>query len=50
MLKQFIYELKSEPVVTWVTITGTALAIFLIMTVVMMQEIKTAPYLSLIHI
>ena len=44
MLKQFIYELKSEPVVTWVTITGTALAIFLIMTVVMMQEIKTAPY------
>lgn len=44
MLKQFIYELKSEPVVTWVTITGTALAIFLIMTVVMMQEVKTAPY------
>lgn len=30
--------------VTWVTITGTALAIFLIMTVVMMQEVKTAPY------
>lgn len=26
------------------TITGTALAIFLIMTVVMMQEVKTAPY------
>ncbi|MDE5921525.1 MAG: ABC transporter permease [Paramuribaculum sp.] len=44
MLKQFIYELKSEPVVTWVTIIGTALAIFLIMTVVMMQEVKTAPY------
>ncbi len=44
MFKQFIYELKSEPVVTWVTITGTALAIFLIMTVVMMQEVKTAPY------
>lgn len=44
MLKQFIYELKSEPVVTWVTITGTALAIFLIMTVVMIQEVRTAPY------
>ena len=39
-MKQIIYELKSQPVVSGVSIIGTALAIFLIMVVVMLQPVS----------
>lgn len=43
-MKQIIYELKSQPVVSLVSIIGTALAIFLIMVVVMLQQVKVVPF------
>lgn len=43
-MKQIIYELKSQPVVSGVSIIGTALAIFLIMVVVMLQQVKVVPF------
>lgn len=43
-MKQIIYELKSQPVIAAISVLGTALAIFLIMVVVMLQEVKTAPF------
>ncbi len=44
MLKESIYNLRRQPVISIVTIAGTALSIFLIMVVVMMQQVRTAPY------
>ncbi len=43
-LKQIIFEMRHQPVIGLVTVVGTALAIFLIMVVAMMQEVKTAPF------
>ncbi len=43
-MKQIFNELKSQPVIATVTIAGTALAIFLIMIVVMMQQVKTESF------
>lgn len=37
-------SIRQQPVVSTVSIAGTALAIFLIMIMVMMTEIKTAPF------
>ncbi len=42
--KQAIAALRSQPLVCWVSIAGTALAIFMIMVVVMIEEIQVAPY------
>ncbi len=42
-MKQIIYEIKSQPLIAAVTVIGTALAIFLIMVVVMMQQVKVIP-------
>lgn len=42
-MKQIINELKSQPVIAWVTVIGTALAIFLIMVVVMLNQVSTVP-------
>lgn len=38
------FHMKHQPVLSLVTIAGTALSIFLIMVVVMMQDVLTAPY------
>lgn len=38
-LIQIIYDMRTQPVIAWVTVIGTALSIFLIMTVVMMQQV-----------
>lgn len=38
--KQIIYELKNQKMMTWVSISGTALAIFLIMTIFMADRLK----------
>lgn len=43
-MKQIIYDIKSQPVIATVSLVGTALAIFLIMVVVMLQQVKTAGY------
>lgn len=42
--KQAVAALRSQPLVCWVSIAGTALAIFMIMVVVMIEEIQVAPY------
>ena len=48
MIKQYITQalaqLRQQPIISAVSIIGTALAIFLIMLVVMMQQVKTAPF------
>lgn len=38
--KQILYELKTQKMVTWISISGTALAIFLIMVLFMSQRLK----------
>lgn len=43
-LKQTWASIRQQPVVSGVSVAGTALAIFLIMIVVMMQEIEIVPY------
>ena len=43
-LKQAWASLRQQPVVSIVSVIGTALAIFLIMVVVMIDELKTAPF------
>lgn len=48
MIKQYFQQawaqLKQQPLISAVSIAGTALAIFLIMLVVMMQQVKVAPF------
>ena len=48
MIKQYIAQawaqLRQQPMMSAVSIAGTALAIFLIMLVVMMQQVKVAPF------
>ncbi len=43
-IQETIYELRQQPVVTSVTIIGTALAIFLIMVVVITNQVAVAPF------
>lgn len=43
-LKQIWYDLRQQPVISSVTIIGTALAIFLVMAVFMIQQIKVTPF------
>lgn len=48
MIKQYfsqaLAQLKQQPVISLVSVLGTALAIFLIMLVVMIQQVKVAPF------
>lgn len=43
-LKQIIYEMRHQPVISGVTFIATALSVFLIMVVVIMQRVKTVPF------
>lgn len=43
-ITQAIAQLRQQPIISAVSVIGTALAIFLIMLVVMMQQVKIAPY------
>ncbi len=43
-LLQIYYDMRTQPVVAWVTLLGTALSIFLIMTMLMMQHVKIIPF------
>ena len=48
MIKQYFQQawaqLRQQPLISMVNVAGTALSIFLIMLVVMMQQVKVAPY------
>lgn len=43
-IKQIFYDLRHQPVVAWVTLIATALSIFLIMVVVMVQQVQIVPF------
>ena len=43
-LKQIYYDMRHQPVIAWVTFLATAMSVFLIMVVVMMQRVKTVPF------
>ena len=43
-IKNIWSDIKEQPMLSGVSIIGTALAIFLIMVVVMLQEVKVAPF------
>lgn len=42
--KQALAQLRQQPIISLVSVLGTALAIFLIMLVVMIQQVKVAPF------
>ena len=44
IIKQTYQQLKEQPLISIVSITGTALSLFLIMLVVMIQQVKVAPF------
>lgn len=48
MVKQYLQQVwqlfRQQPVVAWITVAGTALSIFLIMLVVMVQQVKVLPF------
>lgn len=43
-MKQILNEMRQQPLVSVINLIGTALAIFLIMVVVMLQQVRTAPF------
>lgn len=43
-IRQALAQLRQQPVISAVSVVGTALAIFLIMLVVMLQQVKVAPF------
>lgn len=44
IIKQAFVQMRTQPLISAITIIGTALAIFLIMIVVMLQEVLVEPY------
>ena len=43
--KQALAQLRQHPLISVISIAGTAFSIFLIMLVVMLQQVKVAPFL-----
>lgn len=43
-LRQILYDMRHQSVVTWVTLVGTALSVFLLMVVITMQQINVMPF------
>ena len=43
-LHQIIYDIRQQPLISAVTLVTTALAVFLIMTIVITQRVKTVPF------
>lgn len=43
-IKQILYDLRHQPIIAWVTLLATAMSIFLIMMVVMIQRVQVIPY------
>ena len=44
IFKQALAQLRQHPLISVISIAGTALSIFLIMLVVMLQQVKVAPF------
>lgn len=42
-LRQIIYDMRTQPVIAWVTILGTALSIFLIIVIMGMNMLYIIP-------
>lgn len=42
-LIQILYDMRTQPIIAWVTVIGTALSIFLIMVVMIMQQVSLLP-------
>lgn len=43
-LRQIYFDMRHQPVIAWVTFLATAISVFLIMVVVMMQVVKAVPF------
>lgn len=43
-MKQIIYDMRHQPVVVWVTLAGTAMAVFLMMVIIITMQVATIPY------
>ena len=43
-LRQLWYDMRHQSVVTWVTLVGTALSVFLLMVVITLQQINIMPF------
>ena len=43
-IRQIRYDLRHQSVVTWVTLVGTALSVFLLMTVISLEQLNTMPF------
>lgn len=43
-IKQIFYDLKHQPVVTWVTLVATILSVFLVMVVLMLNRLPGVPF------
>lgn len=48
-IAKILYDMRTQPVIGWVTIIGTALSIFLIMVVVMMQQVSILSFAPETH-
>lgn len=43
-IRQIFFDLRHQPIIAWVTLLATAMSIFLIMVVVMIQRVKVIPF------
>ncbi len=43
-IKQIIYDMRHQPIIAWVSLLATAMSVFLIMVVVMIQRVQVIPY------
>lgn len=43
-IRQIRYDMRHQSVVTWVTLVGTALSVFLLMTVISLEQLNTMPF------
>lgn len=43
-IRQIFFDLRHQPIIAWVTLIATAMSIFLIMVVVIVQRVKVIPF------
>ncbi len=43
-IRQILYDMRHQRVISLITLAGTAMAVFLLMTVIMMQDVQTASF------
>lgn len=49
MIKQILYDMRHQRMMTWVSISGTAIAIFLVMTFIMADDLHTVEVAPAVH-